>query len=667
MAADIGGAASKPDVGWLLRRLGKMTPAEIVLVRAPRGVRAAAERVASRLGAGGAPRRADRRAAGGSLADRLVSNDILFDASGAALLRALSGDEREALVAEADALAKGRITLFGETFETGRDVDWHRDPRTGASWPKDALATSIDYRRETRPADPKDAWELGRHQHLVRQALAFRLTGERRHADGVFRAVDSFLEQCAPGRGIHEASALEMARRAQSWILAFSILGPLARTRAAGLAALAAGELFRVAGTIRRRLSLYSSANNHLAGELAGLALLGLLFEPVAPRAARWRRTAVRLLETAADSLVLADGSGAERSPGYLAYVLDDLATVERALEREALPVPSGIAAARRRGRAFLEALDAAFRPGPFPRFGDEDGGFALGLPARGPGGLLSADLLSAGGAPPSPPAPPAPAAQRVFPDSGLVLHRDAGDLPASLLFDAGSLGFPPLYGHGHADALSFALSIGGRSVIVDPGTYAYYRGARWRSHFRGTACHATLFLDGRDQAEPGGAFLWESDVEATLLAARSSNGRFEAAGEHRGYRRLPGSPVVRRAIASFRNGAETIVELTDTVEPRGEGPPHAVSIAFPLDAAFRAEVDSAGAVVARGAGLAVRIEGPSGLAARVARGEDGAGATAGWQSRAFGSKTASATALFEGRGLRSGAFVTTIRVAVDE
>ena len=40
---------------------------------------------------------------------------------------------------------------------------------------------------------------------------------------------------------------------------------------------------------------------------------------------------------------------------------------------------------------------------------------------------------------------------------------------------DAGPLGYQTIAAHGHADALSFTLSVGGMEFLVDPGTYAYH------------------------------------------------------------------------------------------------------------------------------------------------------------------------------------------------
>src|SRR5205085_8732813 len=78
------------------------------------------------------------------------------------------------------------------------------------------------------------------------------------------------------------------------------------------------------------------------------------------------------------------------------------------------------------------------------------------------------------------------------FPDGGYYILGCDFDTPREirLVADAGPLGYRSIAAHGHADALSFTLSAGGREFLVDPGTYAYHTQARWRSYFRGTGAH---------------------------------------------------------------------------------------------------------------------------------------------------------------------------------
>ena len=66
--------------------------------------------------------------------------------------------------------------------------------------------------------------ELGRHQHIVTLARAWRLTGDRRFADAAVRQIDGFLAQCPPGVGIHWRSGLELGIRLISWAWTVELL-----------------------------------------------------------------------------------------------------------------------------------------------------------------------------------------------------------------------------------------------------------------------------------------------------------------------------------------------------------------------------------------------------------------------------------------------------------
>ena len=81
-------------------------------------------------------------------------------------------------------------------------------------------------------------------------------------------------------------------------------------------------------------------------------------------------------------------------------------------------------------------------------------------------------------------------------------------------VMDAGPLGYLSIAAHGHADCLAFTLAVAGRAILIDPGTYCYHSEPEWRDYFRGTAAHNTVRVDGCDQSEIGGAFMWLSLVE---------------------------------------------------------------------------------------------------------------------------------------------------------
>ncbi len=167
-------------------------------------------------------------------------------------------------------------------------------------------------------------------------------------------------------------------------------------------------------------------------------------------------------------------------------------------------------------------------------------------------------------------PAPGAPAADpggaypRAYREAGYAI---LGGGPLHLVFDAGSLGYPSIAAHGHADALSVCLAVDGRWWLVDPGTYAYHSDPQWRNYFRGTSAHNTLRVGGLDQSTIGGPFLWTRHARARLVRCEGlADGSQIAEGWQDGYRKLG---VIHRRSVTCTPGPGTI-EIRDTLDGRG-------------------------------------------------------------------------------------------------
>src|SRR5262249_62005662 len=92
---------------------------------------------------------------------------------------------------------------------------------------------------------------------------------------------------------------------------------------------------------------------------------------------------------------------------------------------------------------------------------------------------------------------------------SGSTRCAPRGAAGLVVVIDHGPLGMAPGYGHGHADALSLSACVRGEGLLIDPGTYGYNLGEKWRRYFRSTRAHNTVTVDGLDQALQVGTFLW--------------------------------------------------------------------------------------------------------------------------------------------------------------
>jgi hypothetical protein len=130
------------------------------------------------------------------------------------------------------------------------------------------------------------------------------------------------------------------------------------------------------------------------------------------------------------------------------------------------------------------------------------------------------------------------------------------------LVFDAGPLGYRSIAAHGHADALSFTLSVSGLRLLIDPGTFSYHTQRAWRDYFRGTSAHNTVRLDGLDQSKSGGNFLWLAHARARVVAFSSTPDSDCIVAEHDGYERLKDPALHRRELRfDKRSSALTIID----------------------------------------------------------------------------------------------------------
>ena len=571
---------------WRLNRLRCMTPAEI-RHRVLQTVRIHAER-AGLLGSARAP------------APRIQS-------SGDAWLRTPPQVDPAPYVAAAERIRAGRFDIFAmHDVDLGSPPRWNRDPKTGIEAPL-AFGKLLDYRNPATVGDIKYLWEPNRHLHFVTLAQAYALTRDPKYFETLAAHLESWIDACPYRRGPNWSSALEAGIRLINWSLAWRLLGgpdsPLfatasgARVRDRWLQ-----SVFQHAQYVRGFFSLYSSANNHLVGEAAGVWVAGVTW-PYWSQARRWLDEAKAILEREVLLQNGADGVNREQAVSYQQFEIDLLL----------LALLAGRAGGREFSVAYQARLEAMLDyvasimdcGGNLPMFGDADDGAVVRL-AQDPRFCPYRSLLATGAivfgrgdfkAKAGPlddktrwligaEADSRFDAQQAVPRHVRQAFRDGGcyilgcDFETAreirLVADAGPLGYQTIAAHGHADALSFTLSIGGREFLIDPGTYAYHTQGTWRQYFRGTSAHNTLRVDATDQSEPGGNFMWLRKARAGCNAWMSGADYDDFAGWHDGYQRLPDPVLHRRRIMLDKRAR--IVTIEDRLEMAGE---HEIDLFF--------------------------------------------------------------------------------------
>ena len=298
---------------------------------------------------------------------------------------------------------------------------------------------------------------------------------------------------------------------------------------------------------MRRNLE-FDLLANHLLENAFSLAAAGLVFRGRV--ANRWVRIGRRILTRELRRQVLRDGVHYERSPMYHARILRHLLNLRVLSEEPEADPYAGYCS------AMLGALIRLTHPDGQPAlFNDcamheEVPLERLASAAEAMGGMTGEGAAESPGA-------------WALPYAGYYGWRDyEGN---TLMVDAGPLGPPENPGHAHGDIFSFELSLHGRRVVVDSGTFGY-NADEMRNYCRSTAAHNTVEIDGRDQADFWKAFRVSGFPRIRDLRWRPADDGFLLQAEHDGYRRLKGDARHSRRLAWFQEG---VLLITDRITAR--------------------------------------------------------------------------------------------------
>lgn len=495
------------------------------------------------------------------------------------MLRAHLPSQAHAILSQADEICRHEFRLLGyEKMSLSQEIDWHFGVKGDlrlTSWFK------INFLDFEKVGDHKLIWELNRHQHLVTLGKAWSLTSDASYAKEIVDQWYSWQRANPYPLGINWASTLETGFRSLSWLWLRSLLDGCPELPANFPNDLLLG--LQLHGRhIERYLSTYFSPNTHLLGEAVALFCIGTLCPELAS-AHRWQSLGWEIILRESQRQVRPDGVYFEQALYYHVYALDFFLHARILAEKNGIAVPGQFDSVLKKMLNFVQELSTA---GAIEGFGDDDGGRVFD--ARRNRIECMTDPLAAGAVLFGEPyvgaslteesiwllgdkaaqffEKPQAAAQptsRAFASGGIYLMNDFDPCLQQLIIDAGPQGSGSC-GHGHADALSIRLSIDGRRFLIDPGTFCYVSAAEDRNHFRGTAAHNTLRVDGADQAISEGPFAWSSIPN--VAAETWLNGQtFDFfVGSHDGYQRLPGPVLHRRSVFHVKGGLWLVCDIAE-------------------------------------------------------------------------------------------------------
>ena len=400
---------------------------------------------------------------------------------------------RERCLTDAERFLDHRFGFFHLNDEWfGERVDWHCDYASGKRVPL-SYAGVLDYRNAKRIGDVKVIWELSRMQHLTRLAQAWRWTGDERFPAEIVDEISDWIGSNPWMMGINWTSPMECALRVLTWTWAFHLIRDW-EGLSDGFCRVLVASIDQHLRTIDRSYSLFSSANNHLIAEASGVYLAAGYWRGL-KGAARWRRRARAHLARECLRQNTRDGVNEEHSFAYQCFVWELLVLPALAGHAWGDDFPEEYWTRLRRMVEFLAWVTD--QNGNMPNVGDQDDGKALNLSGDGKkpieemlatAGILfdRADFSHWGGKPPSEKAAwiiglyneiedqkgqsPSPRTSRSFKEGGYHVFRakdQSEEKEVLLLFDVAPNGDAVTGVHGHADALSVILYLGGQPFFL--------------------------------------------------------------------------------------------------------------------------------------------------------------------------------------------------------
>lgn len=461
------------------------------------------------------------------------------------------------------------LNLFG-IFDYSRYKNkWNAGFQTENSWPEEPFSQTINISQRVDIGDIRTNWELNRHYQFAALAKSYYCTKEKQYLTELKNLFDDWNVHNLFLHGVEWTSAMELAIRVNSWVYMFCFL------KKAGcddklLEKIEHGILVMTNYIIKHR-SRFSSANNHLIVEMYAVALVGIVTDYIP-----WKDRALKILTEELPKQNYTDGINKEMSLHYQGFVMEAYGLLWIIMIKNNIKIPMIWKSYLTNMTEFV--ADSSDDFGNTIEFGDDDEGKILDL--NGWNDNYFQYILNFMGC----------ILDKKYTDSEwhenlywivpeklkaekkkyipeLVCCRKGGgytflrskDRRILIGIDHAALGFGSIAAHGHADALSFQMYVESQPVFVDPGTYLYHCGIEIRNAFRKTENHNTVIIDGKDQSEMLGAFLWGKRAECKLIYADTEKGILEV--EHNGYFPI----LVRRRFELLNDGLRIIDYVNDS------------------------------------------------------------------------------------------------------
>ncbi|EOU1571346.1 alginate lyase family protein [Clostridium perfringens] len=431
----------------------------------------------------------------------------------------------------AEEILSGNYDIFNEKVNLNNENLFFLDQINNFKWDNNKYS---DINIINKVGDAKIILEINKQQYLLDLALAYMVTNESKYYYKVVDEILRWINDCNNYIGPGWKSGLEIGLRCLSWMYSLSIINCENELKYEEKLKIL-DSLIEQADFVYNRLSLFSSANNHLVGEAA--FLLHVSFFVNCNRSDKWRIRAIKILNEQINNQFFDDGVNKEQSINYQLHTMELYFLSQNLLNINDMSLDNKCLEILKNSCRYILCISE--KDGSYFNIGDEDGGEILRFRVEDNkvNSLLSCaeDVLNV-------------SIDRklysnvkdkliykvnelekfeVISENNTNIFRNGGMLVKNLYFnnkkykisfDFGECGLSPLYAHAHSDLFSFNLNINGKPIFIDCGTYKYHNSNGLRDYFRSSIAHNTISINEKDHIEFLGNFMCNKSPKCLIL-----------------------------------------------------------------------------------------------------------------------------------------------------
>ena len=442
----------------------------------------------------------------------------------------LESEKKEEFLNQCDLILNDKIIIFDNIITMDYDNKFLVDPFTRDAWSK-SIYSKVSFRKSNLKNDPKVIWEINKQQYLFDLGFAYQLTRDDKYAKKVLIEIEEWINQNPLYMGINWTSGLEISLRALCWMYSLSLTKDYISKNDIDINNIL--HYIRVKTEfIFNKLSLHSSANNHLIGELTLLLYSSYFIE--CDEAYKWRSKSMKMLQEQINNQFYCDGINKEQSINYQIHTMEMYFLCEYLLNLNNTTLGNQVISTLKKACDYISGLSE--KDGLIFNIGDEDGGHIIRVQNHCQSVL---DILQLGSL--------VLKEKKIYENKikkfdlkvfilfgskynefmnnnsfiernystqifqqGGVYVRDGSinDIKYKVMLDFGNIGMEPLNAHAHCDILSINMNINEKPFLIDCGTYKYHQDEGFRNYFRGVKAHNTISINENNHFEFLGPFL---------------------------------------------------------------------------------------------------------------------------------------------------------------